>query len=116
MAKLFYFNLSITLLSLHLSFARDKATIVPMHSSNCDISNGTSTFETFNKIETLLLNGKAFLKNKQFSNGTIEGDAYANKDRSFASIIFRKEQNTIEDVYIRLHKSNQPEALRYSPT
>lgn len=42
--------------------------IVPMHSSNWDIPKGTSTFEAFDNREKLLLNGKAFLKNKQFSN------------------------------------------------
>lgn len=116
MRKLSYFNLAITLLSLHLSFAQNKTTIVTMNSSNWSIPKGTSTFETFNNRKTLLLNGKAFLKNKQFSNGTIEVDVYANENRSFAGIIFRKQQNTMEEVYMRLHKSNQADATQYSPT
>ncbi|MFT5983896.1 MAG: hypothetical protein ACI9RM_002353 [Ulvibacter sp.] len=111
-----FINLSIILFSLQLSFAQNKVTVVPMNSSNWELHKGTSSFETFDKRETLLLNGKAFLKNKQFSNGTIEVDVYANANRSFAGIIFRKQQNTMEEVYMRLHKSNQPDAIQYSPT
>lgn len=115
MKKVFCLNFCILLLSLSLSYAQNKATIIPMNASNWEIPKGTSTFETFNNRKTLLLNGKAFLKNKQFSNGTIEVDVYANKNRSFAGIIFRKQQNTMEEVYMRLHKSAQADAIQYSP-
>jgi hypothetical protein len=101
---------------LQLSYAQNNATDIPMNSLNWEIHKGTSTFETFDNRETLLLNGKAFVKNKQFSNGTIEVDVFANKNRSFAGIIFRKQQNTMEEVYMRLHKSNQADAIQYSPT
>lgn len=116
MNNLFCFNLFINLFSLQLSHAQNYATDIPMSSSNWEIHKGTSTFETFDNRETLLLNGKAFVKNKQFSNGTIEVDVFANNNRSFAGIIFRKQQNTMEEVYMRLHKSNQADAIQYSPT
>ncbi len=116
MNKSFYFYFFIFLSNIQLSQAQDKTQIIPMNSSNWDIHKGTSSFETFDNRETLLLNGKAFLKNKQFSNGTIEVDVYANKNRSFAGIIFRKKQSTMEEVYMRLHKSNQADAIQYSPT
>jgi hypothetical protein len=108
--------LFITLLSLQVSYAQNNATDIPMNAANWEIHKGTSTFETFDNRETLLLNGKAFVKNKQFSNGTIEVDVFANKNRSFAGIIFRKQQDTMEEVYMRLHKSNQADAIQYSPS
>ncbi len=116
MKNLFYFNLSIILLNLQLSYSQNKETVVSMSDSNWEIAKGTSTFEIFDSRETILLNGKAILKNKQFSNGSIEVDVYANKNRSFAGIIFRKQQKTMEEVYMRLHKSNQADAIQYSPT
>ncbi|MCB4799552.1 family 16 glycoside hydrolase [Neotamlana laminarinivorans] len=116
MKNLFYFNLFVILISLQLSQAQNKTKVIPMNASNWHIPKGTSSFETFDNRETLLLNGKAFLKNNEFSNGTIEVDVYANNKRSFAGIIFRKQQNTMEEVYMRLHKSNQADALQYSPT
>jgi len=116
MKNLCCFNLFITLFSLQLSYAQNNATDIPLNSLNWEIHKGTSTFETFDNRETLLLNGKAFVKNKQFSNGTIKVDVFANKNRSFAGIIFRKQQNTMEEVYMRLHKSNQADAIQYSPT
>jgi hypothetical protein len=116
MKNLFCFNLLISLISLQISQAQNKTTVVPMNLSNWEIHKGTSSFETFDNRETLLLNGKAFMKNKQFSNGTIEVDVYANKNRSFAGIIFRKQRKTMEEVYMRLHKSNQADAIQYSPT
>ena len=116
MKFLFCFNLFNILFSLQLSHAQNNATDIPMSSSHWEIPKGTSTFETFDNRETLLLNGKAFVKNKQFSNGTIEVDIFANKNRSFAGIVFRKQQSNMEEVYMRLHKSNQADAIQYSPT
>jgi len=51
-----------------------------------------------------------------FSNGILEVDIYAKTERSFAGIIFRKEAGTMEEVYMRLHKSKQPDAIQYTPT
>ncbi len=116
MKKIFYLCLFITLNSLQLSRAQNKTKIVPMNSSNWQIDKGISSFEIFDNRETLLLNGKAILKDIQFINGTIEVDVYANNNRSFAGLIFRKQQNTMEEVYMRLHKSSQADAIQYSPT
>ena len=80
-----------------------------------NVYKGESTFETFDNRETLVLNGKVILKNINFSNGTIEVDVYTNESRSFAGIIFRKQEKTMEEVYMRFHKTNQADALQYSP-
>ncbi|WP_430409384.1 family 16 glycoside hydrolase [Kordia sp.] len=116
MKNLYYFNFVIILLSLQLATAQNNTISIPMNASNWEAHKGTSTFETFDNKETLVLNGKVILKNKNFSNGTISVDVYANTSRSFAGIIFRKQQKTMEEVYMRLHKSNQVDAIQYSPT
>jgi hypothetical protein len=115
MKNLFYFNLSIILLSLQIVKAQNNTTITPMNSLNWKVYEGESTVETFDNRETLVLNGKVILKNINFSNGTIEVDMYANEFRSFAGIIFRKQEKTMEEVYMRLHKTNQADALQYAP-
>ena len=73
------------------------------------------TFERFNDRNTLLLDGRAELKNADFTNGTIEVDVYANTSRSFAGLSFRKKDDTLEELYLRMHKSDQPDALQYTP-
>jgi hypothetical protein len=115
MKNLFYVHLFIMLLSLQASYAQNQTESIAINNSNWETYKGTSTFEIYDTRETLVLNGKAILKNKYFSNGTIEVDVYANKNRSFAGIVFRKQQKTMEDVYMRLHKSNQADAIQYTP-
>jgi hypothetical protein len=75
-----------------------------------------AVFETFDQRETLLLRGKrALVKGLQFTNGTIEVDVYANTKRSFGGIFFRKQNGNMEEVYMRLHKSSQVDAVQYTP-
>lgn len=109
------FSMVVIITTLQFCNAQNEDKVIPLNSSNWDIHKGTSTFEVFDNRETLTLNGQAFLKGLQFSNGTIEVDIYTNKKRSFAGILFRKQQNTMEEVYMRLHKSNQADAIQYSP-
>ena len=102
-------------MSLQISNAQNNTIITPINSLNWKVYKGESTFETFDNRETLVLNGKVILKNINFSNGTIEVDVYTNESRSFAGIIFRKQEKTMEEVYMRFHKTNQADALQYSP-
>jgi len=89
-----------------------------MTSSNWEQLEGfkdpKAIFEEFEGRETLLLNGKVIVKDLQFSNGIIEVDVYANEVRSFAGIIFREQEGTMEEAYMRLHKSKQADAVQYS--
>ncbi|GAB5551409.1 MAG: hypothetical protein Sapg2KO_10000 [Saprospiraceae bacterium] len=86
-----------------------------MAASNWEVPEN-AVFERFDNRETLLLNGKrATLKNVQFTNGTIEVDIYANSIRSFAGITFRKQADNMEEVYMRMHKSSQVDAVQYTP-
>lgn len=88
----------------------------PLTAHNFEPSKGANAvFEKFQDKETLILNGIAILKNQEFSNGIIAVDVYANTARSFAGIIFRKQGDTREEVYMRPHKSTQVDALQYTP-
>ncbi len=77
---------------------------------------GKSSFEYFDGRETLVLDGKAVVTDMEFSNGILEVDVYAKQARSFAGFIFRKQDGTMEEVYMRMHKSRQPDAVQYTPT
>ena len=113
MKKLLY--LFIALLSYQLSIAQNTTTKIDMVASDWDLPL-EATFERFDNRETLLLkNGRATVKNQKFTNGTIEVDVHANSIRSFAGITFRKQKENMEEVYMRLHKSNQVDAIQYTP-
>lgn len=68
-------------------------------------------------VPTLLLRtGHALRRDVAFEDGTIEFDYRGTDDRAFLGVIFRTgEDGTAEDVYLRLHKSKQPDALQYTP-
>jgi hypothetical protein len=113
MAKLL---LSIVLiLSVQTMLGQNSVVNVDMTEANWTIPKD-AVFETFDNRKTLLLPGKrAVVKNLQFTNGTIEVDIYANKKRSFGGIFFRKENSHMEEVYLRMHKSSQVDAVQYTP-
>lgn len=77
---------------------------------------GKLSFETFDGRETMVLNGTAFAKGFEFSNGVMEMEVYANQKRSFAGVVFRKNDGNFEEVYMRMHKSRQVDAVQYTPT
>jgi len=77
---------------------------------------GKLSFETFDGRETMVLNGTAFAKGFEFSNGVMEMEVYANQKRSFAGVVFRKHDGNFEEVYMRMHKSRQVDAVQYTPT
>ncbi len=112
MKKLLY--LLFALLVTELSIAQSSTVKIDMNASNWDLPQEV-TLERFDNRETILLNGLATVKNLTFTNGTIEVDVYANSNRSFAGIIFRKQGQTMEEIYMRLHKSNQVDAVQYTP-
>ncbi len=107
--------LFIVLLIFQVSNAQDSATKISMVDANWSLPMDAE-FERFDNRETLLLKGgRALVKDQNFSNGTIEVDVYANSTRSFAGITFRKHNDNMEEVYMRMHKSNQADAVQYTP-
>ncbi|WP_437369945.1 family 16 glycoside hydrolase [Maribacter litoralis] len=110
------FILSIfTLLTFQSTIAQNLETKIKMVASSWNYSK-EATFEKFDNRETVLLNnGRITVKNHKFKNGIIEVDVLANESRSFAGITFRKQNENMEEVYMRLHKSNQVDAVQYTP-
>jgi hypothetical protein len=63
-----------------------------------------------------ITSGKAILSDLTLEDGIIEFDIYLSGERAFAYLYFRDEQNgEHEEIYLRSHKSNAPDALQYSP-
>ncbi|MEM9680008.1 MAG: family 16 glycoside hydrolase, partial [Bacteroidota bacterium] len=113
MAKILYFL--IALFSCQMVFGQHPSVEIDMLDSNWIIPKD-AVFEDFDNRKTLVLKGKrATVKDLQFTNGTIEVDVYANAARSFAGITFRKQNDNMEEVYMRLHKSSQVDAVQYTP-
>ena len=107
--------LIISLYSFQIALAQNNPKTIEMIPSNWNIPND-ALFEKFDNRKTLLLkNGRATVKNQNFTNGSIEVDVYANSIRSFAGISFREQNDNLEEVYMRLHKSNQADAVQYTP-
>lgn len=91
-------------------------TTIPMEQQYWETYQNTkSKFEIFEDVPTLKLEGKIFVKGLDLHQGTLEVDVFANAKRSFAGIIFRKNDHNMEDVYMRTHKSGQPDAVQYTP-
>jgi len=113
-----YFYSIFLLWNINVSYGQNNPVTIPMTSSNWELSEGARntkhSFEEFEGRETLLLNGQATVKGYEFSNGIIEVDVYAKEARSFAGIIFRKQKGTMEEAYMRMHKSKQADAVQYS--
>ena len=98
-------------------FGQIQSAPVPMEDAYWEMEhNAKHSFETIDGKETMVLHGKAIVKGQNFSNGTIEVDVYATQLRGFAGIIFRKQDGTMEEAYMRMHKSAQVDAVQYAPT
>lgn len=110
------FTLIVLLFSTTILLAApSEPVLVSMSAAYWDVPKD-AVFESFDDRETLKLNGKAFLKEVSLQDGSISVDVYANTKRSFAGILFRKKDNSMEEVYMRMHKSSQVDAVQYSPT
>ncbi|MFC4218936.1 family 16 glycoside hydrolase [Flagellimonas marina] len=89
---------------------------IPFKKNSWSFSQGSDyEYQDFENRKTLLLDGGTEANLKEFKNGTIEVDIHANQKRSFAGISFRKQDDTMEEVYMRMHKSNQSDAVQYTP-
>ncbi|MEL7118038.1 MAG: family 16 glycoside hydrolase [Bacteroidota bacterium] len=89
-----------------IAFTKDKWTVP---------KSANHTYEKIDGQQALRINGSAYVKEVEFVNGTLEVDIKANSNRSFAGILFRKQDNSMEEIYIRMHKSNQVSAIQYTP-
>jgi len=110
-------NLTVTIVVLFCNYiiSQSKHSIELSQESWDTTKAKIAKYEVYNGKETLLLDGNAKVKNIVFDNGTIEVDVLASSSRSFAGITFRQQNKSKEEVYIRNHKSNQADALQYTP-
>jgi hypothetical protein len=113
MRVLFY--LILVLFNAQFLRAQKELSSVDMIASNWDVPSD-AVFEDFDNRQTLhLKKGRAMIKDQVFSNGILEVDVYAKSGRSFGGITFRAAEENMEEVYLRIHKSNQVDALQYTP-
>lgn len=76
------------------------------------------------KVETYLgrsalraRHGMAFADGVSFRDGTIDLDMAVGVHRNFSYVFFRREgEGEQEEIYLRTHKSELPDAVQYSPT
>lgn len=60
--------------------------------------------------------GVALYEEQQLQDGILEVDIADDNSRGFAGLVFHHDgASTYEEVYLRLHKSRQPDALQYAP-
>lgn len=78
---------------------------------------GDSRIGTVGGSPSLLLRtGQALRRDVSFEDGVIEFEYRGTDERAFLGVVLRVgEDGTAEDVYLRLHKSKQPDAIQYTP-
>jgi hypothetical protein len=105
--------LLILLIASHYVLAQ---TTVPFDTSHWTIV-GKMEKETFQGKEGIrLTDGRIVLKDSTFLDGTIEFDMMLANTRYFPGFGFRMLDNSsFEDVYLRPHRVNNPDALQYMP-
>ncbi|EMR02639.1 LamG domain-containing protein [Cesiribacter andamanensis] len=78
-------------------------------------------FEEHLAQKSLYLKGEAFFEGLEFEEGRLEVDIAPTDVRSFAALLFWAQPGvdtpgeSYEEVYLRMHKSAQPDAIQYSP-
>jgi len=88
------------------------AEIIPFDSDRWVLANG----EVVEHLGREGLIGSAYLPNVAFENGVIEYDVAVDGSRSYPGVRFRAaSQFAYENVYIRPHVPNRPDALQYTP-
>ncbi|EAR00063.1 family 16 glycoside hydrolase [Maribacter sp. HTCC2170] len=73
------------------------------------------SFETFDGREAVMLEGDLGLKNSNYIEGVMTMDVYCTSKRSFAGMFFHKSDGNKDEIYLRQHKSNQVDAIQYTP-
>ena len=96
-------------------WAQGKTVTIEMEAAHWVVPED-ARFEPFDNRKTLWLDGKATVKGHRMADGRIEVEVYAKTARSFAGLGVGQEEPTLEEVYMRMHKSGQVDAVQYSPT
>jgi hypothetical protein len=110
------FVLILMMISFNIALAQHKV-IVNFDKNSWDIKAKKFEFTTFKGKPALYLEkGFAFLKNSKLKNGIIDFDVSFEKERKFATLLFRiKDTKNYEQYYMRAHQSGNPDAMQYTP-
>ena len=109
------FSLLIALLMSNTFYAQNN---IPLDTLNWEVNAKDYIFESYRGANSIYLkNGSIKLKNKKFTNGTIEFDIYLKEEPAFPGVFFRmdEEGNNGEEWYIRPHLSGKPDANQATP-
>src|ERR1043166_7333309 len=84
---------------------------------NWKINAKQSKIESYLGRDSLLLDdGTAWLDNANFQDGAIEFDVAASAAPGFHGLAFRAaDHDNYEEVYLRSHLSDKPDATQYTP-
>lgn len=109
------YPLALTILVLIASPAR--AEKIPFTSDRWVYDGARHAIESHLGRECLLLEGGiAWIRDIDFTDGTIEFNICVEPQRAFAGAVFRMQDETsYEDFYIRPHQSGNPDATQYTP-
>jgi hypothetical protein len=90
---------------------------VPADSARWDLEGQAKVTEYQGRKSLLLDGGAAVLKDVEMRDGVIDVDVATSASRGFFGIQFRiaDESGNAEWVYLRQHKSGQPDAIQYTP-
>ena len=85
--------------------------------SRWDIHDPRAVTQNYLGAPSLFIDGGvALLKESTFGDGTIDVDVALHGHASFAGVVFRAaSEDNYELVYVRPHRSRQPDALQYTP-
>lgn len=81
-----------------------------------ELTGDTEIAEVDGRPALLLRNGTAVRRDVRFEDGVIEFEYRGTDERAFLGVAFRVgPDGTAEDLYLRLHKAKQPDAVQYAP-
>jgi hypothetical protein len=88
---------------------------VPPDSPRWELQGKASVGEHQGRSCLLLDGGVASLAGLEMRDGIVDVDVFTSASRGFFGIQFRAAEDDAEWVYLRPHKSGQPDALQYTP-
>ena len=105
------------LLTLAFGLGQAPAAPTPFDAARWTLLDPDATAMPYLGRPSLFLDdGLALLRGSSFADGTIEFDLAMHGHASFAGVAFRAASGTdYELVYLRPHRSRQPDALQYTP-
>lgn len=97
--------------------AQPTAQAIPLSKATIDLSKVNShEFRNVAGRNALCLDGVALLREVELKKGAIAIDVAATGKRQFANLIFyAADAENYEEAYLRLHKSQQADAVQYGP-